>query len=176
MPFDQININTVTKAPFSRSLWAADNGMYSFETDTYNYLSSQKLLYLSMKLVESSSYSPTPDMPLDDNGSNVQLFLRWPSLFGVINPDEKHEDNNHHHHHYHHHRRIQRHNSRLLTIFSLPCELSPTHTLQWPERNCVQTMYNTSSAYHMQHVVLCATWYEGTAQLLSLTEFKSHLF
>ena len=24
--------------------------------------------------------------------------------------------------------------------------------------------------------VLCATWYEGTAQLLSLTELKSHLF
>ena len=23
---------------------------------------------------------------------------------------------------------------------------------------------------------LCATWYEGTAQLLSLTEFKSYLF
>ena len=28
----------------------------------------------------------------------------------------------------------------------------------------------------MQHVVLRATWYEGTAQLLSLTEFKLHLF
>ena len=28
----------------------------------------------------------------------------------------------------------------------------------------------------MQNVVLRATWYEGTAQLLSLTEFKSHLF
>ena len=27
----------------------------------------------------------------------------------------------------------------------------------------------------MQHVVLRATWYEGTAQLLSLTELKSHL-
>ena len=27
----------------------------------------------------------------------------------------------------------------------------------------------------MQHV-LRATWYEGTAQLLSLTELKSHLF
>ena len=27
----------------------------------------------------------------------------------------------------------------------------------------------------MQHVVLRATLYEGTAQLLSLTEFKSHL-
>ena len=27
----------------------------------------------------------------------------------------------------------------------------------------------------MQHVVLRAPWYEGTAQLLSLTEFKSHL-
>ena len=35
---------------------------------------------------------------------------------------------------------------------------------------------NTSSAYHVQHVVLRATWYEGTAQLLSLLEFKSHLF
>ena len=33
-----------------------------------------------------------------------------------------------------------------------------------------------SSAYHVQHVVLRATWYEGTAQLLSLTECKSHLF
>ena len=28
----------------------------------------------------------------------------------------------------------------------------------------------------MQYVVSRATWYEGTAQLLSLTEFKSHLF
>ena len=28
----------------------------------------------------------------------------------------------------------------------------------------------------MQHVVLRATWYEGTAQLLSLSELKSHLF
>ena len=34
----------------------------------------------------------------------------------------------------------------------------------------------TSSAYHMQHVVIHATWYEGTAQLLSLTQLKSHLF
>ena len=37
-------------------------------------------------------------------------------------------------------------------------------------------MYNTSSAYHVQHVVLPATWYEGTGQLLSLAEFKAHLF
>ena len=36
---------------------------------------------------------------------------------------------------------------------------------------------------HVQHIerlsrasCLCATWYEGTAQLLSLTELKSHLF
>ena len=41
-----------------------------------------------------------------------------------------------------------------------------------------------SCANHMQHierlsrasVVLRATWYEGTAKLLSLTELKSHLF
>ena len=28
----------------------------------------------------------------------------------------------------------------------------------------------------MQHVVLRAIWYKGAAQLLSLTELKSHLF
>ena len=28
----------------------------------------------------------------------------------------------------------------------------------------------------MRHVVLRATWHEGTAQLLSLTEMKAHLF
>ena len=37
-------------------------------------------------------------------------------------------------------------------------------------------MCNTLSTYHKQHDVLCATWYKGTAQLLSLTECKSHLF
>ena len=42
--------------------------------------------------------------------------------------------------------------------------------------NRVQINYNTSSTYHVQHVVLRATWYEGAAQLLSLTELKSHLF
>ena len=39
----------------------------------------------------------------------------------------------------------------------------------------VQITCNTSGAYHVQHVVLHATWHEGTAQLLSLTEFKSYL-
>ena len=40
----------------------------------------------------------------------------------------------------------------------------------------VQITCNTSNAYHVQHVVLRATWNEGTAQLLSLAELKSHLF
>ena len=35
-------------------------------------------------------------------------------------------------------------------------------------------MQNAPSAYHVQDAVLRATWYEGTAHLLSLTEFKSH--
>ena len=54
--------------------------------------------------------------------------------------------------------------------------LSPTRTLYWPGRNRVQITCNTSSAYHVQHVVLPATWYKGAAQLLSLEELKSHLF
>ena len=72
--------------------------------------------------------------------------------------------------------RTERRNSRLFTISSLRREPSPTRTLKWPGRDRVQTTCNTSSAHHVQHVVLRATWYEGTAQLLSLTELKSHLF
>ena len=71
---------------------------------------------------------------------------------------------------------IQRRKSRFFTISSLRRELSPTRTLKWPRRNRVQMTCNASSAYLVQHVVLRATWYEWTAQLLSLTELKSHLF
>ena len=72
--------------------------------------------------------------------------------------------------------RIQRRYSRFFTISSQRCELTPTRTLKWPRRNRVQITCNISSAYHMQHVVLHATWYEGKAQLLSVTELKSHVF
>ena len=71
---------------------------------------------------------------------------------------------------------FQRRSLRFLTVSSQRHELSPTRTLKWPRCNHVQITCNTSSAYHVQHVILCATWYEGTAQLLSLTELKSHLF
>ena len=72
--------------------------------------------------------------------------------------------------------RIQRRYSRFFTISSQRHELSPTRTLKWPRCNRVQITCNTSSAYHVQHVVLHATSCEGTAQLLSLTELKSHSF
>ena len=73
--------------------------------------------------------------------------------------------------------RIQRRNSRFFTISSQRRELSPTRTLKWPGRNRVQTTCTTSSArFSRASVMLRATWYEGTAQLLSLTELKSHLF
>ena len=45
----------------------------------------------------------------------------------------------------------------------------------WPGRNRMQITCNTSSSCHVQYIVLYATWYEGTAQLLSLIELKSHL-
>ena len=72
--------------------------------------------------------------------------------------------------------RIQRRYSRFFTISSQRRKLSPTRTLKWPRRNRVQITCSTSGAYHVQHVVLRVTWYEGTAQPLSLTELKSHLF
>ena len=68
--------------------------------------------------------------------------------------------------------RIQRLKSRFFTICSLRSEPSPTRTLKWPGRNRVQITCNTSSAYHVQHAVLRAKWYEGTVQVVSLTEFE----
>ena len=53
--------------------------------------------------------------------------------------------------------RIQRHKSRFFTISSLRCESSPTRTFKWHGCNRVQITCNTSSAYHVQHVVLRAT-------------------
>ena len=48
--------------------------------------------------------------------------------------------------------------------------------LKWPGCNRVQITCKTLSAFHVQCVMFRATWYQGTAQLLSLTELKSHLF
>ena len=36
----------------------------------------------------------------------------------------------------------------------------PTRSLKWPGRNRVQIMSNTSSTYHVGHVMLGATWYK----------------
>ena len=66
--------------------------------------------------------------------------------------------------------RIQRRYSRFFTISSQRRELSPTRTLKWPGH--VHHIERLSRA----SVMLRATWYEGTAQLLSLTVLKSHLF
>ena len=65
--------------------------------------------------------------------------------------------------------------SRFFTISSQRRELSQTYAQVARAQPC---------ANHMQHieglsrssVMLSATWYGGTAQLLSLTELKSHLF
>ena len=86
------------------------------------------------------------------------------------NNDDDDDDNNNNNNDNDNNDRIQSSISRFFTISSLRRELSPTRTLKWPRRNRVQVTCNTSSAYHAQHVVLRATWYEGTAQLLSLTE------
>ena len=77
------------------------------------------------------------------------------------NDDDDDDDNNNNNNN----NRIQRRSSRFLTI-SLRHQLSPTRTLKSPGRNRVQITCNTSSANHVQHVVLRATWYEGTARLL----------
>ena len=63
----------------------------------------------------------------------------------------------------------------LDNLLSVSRTVSNTYA-QVARRNQVQITCNTLSTYHVQHVILHATWYEGTAQLLSLTELKWHLF
>ena len=62
--------------------------------------------------------------------------------------------------------RIQRRTWRFFffTISSQRREPSLTRSLKWPGRNRVQITGNTSSAYHVQHVKLRATRYEGTVE------------
>ena len=66
--------------------------------------------------------------------------------------------------------------SRFFTISSQRRELSPTRTLKRPRRNRVQIMCNTSSAYHVHVSCYVPLGKKGTAQLLSLTDLKAHLF
>ena len=72
--------------------------------------------------------------------------------------------------------RIQRRYSRFFyNLLTAPRTVSNTYAKVTRAQSCVN---------HVQHikrlsrasVMLCATWYEGTAQLFSLTELKSHLF
>ena len=62
---------------------------------------------------------------------------------------------------------FERHLRFFFAISSLCCELSPVLSYtQWPLRNHLQiTTYLVFLVCHM----LCAMWYEGTAQLFSLT-------
>ena len=133
-------------------------------------------------------------MPLDPTGSrrrppspNFPAF--WLSSIPISDVGGDNNNDNYYYyyyyHYYHHHNnsnnnnnnRIQRHNSRFFfTISSLRREPSPTRMLKWPRRNRVQTTWNTSNAHHVQQVVLRVTWYEGIAQLLSITMYISHLF
>ena len=100
--------------------------------------------------------------PVCVKGNDVDLYTCWGFSSSYRLTCSISNNNNH----------IQRCNSRFFTISPLCRELSPTRTLMWPGRIRVQIMCNTSSAYLVQHVMLNATWYEGTAQLLNLTELE----
>ena len=70
--------------------------------------------------------------------------------------------------------RTERRKSRFFTISSLRRDLSPTCKFRWSWRNREHSRatYRALITCDMS----CATRYEGTAQLISLTELKSHLF
>ena len=97
-------------------------------------------------------------------GGSANFFFYPSFLQAIINNNNNNNDNNNNN-------RIQRRYSSFFTISSQHSELSPTRTLKWPRRNRVQ-----SERLSRASVMLRATWYEGSAQLLRLTELKSHLF
>ena len=68
------------------------------------------------------------------------------SVLELVSPVLVHLNNNNNNNN----NRIQRRYSRFFTISSQHRELSPTRTLMWPGRNCVQITCNTSSAYHVR--------------------------
>ena len=69
--------------------------------------------------------------------------------------------------------KIERRNSRFVcNLLTAPQTVSNVYA---------QVVQAQSSANHVQLVkrsshATCATWYEGKAQILSLTELKSHVF
>ena len=71
------------------------------------------------------------------------------------------------------------HSKALFEIFynflTAPQTVSNTYAQVTQAQPCTNHMQHIERLSHAS-VMLRATWYEGTAQLLSLTELKSHLF
>ena len=74
--------------------------------------------------------------------------------------DDDDDNNNFHHHHHHHHNRTVGAIQKFYNVLTAPRTVSLSRATHREIATC--NMY--------------ATWHGGTAQLLSLTEFKFHLF
>ena len=83
-------------------------------------------------------------LPKIDTSTLPVNYRRQSTMFCTGNNNNNNNNNNNH---------TEKCNSRFFTISSLRCELSPTCTLKWPGRNCVQSTCNTSSACHVQPAV-----------------------
>ena len=88
----------------------------------------------------------------------------FPSCWSAKNNNNNNNNNNN---------GIETCNSRFFTISSLSRELSLTHSGGQGAIVC-----KSSAAHQALNTcnLSCATWYEGTAELLSLADSKSHLF
>ena len=90
--------------------------------------------------------TPREKSPIPENfprrGSNPRCCGQWAQRLPTSYSGTLLQDNNNN--------CIQRRSSRFVIISSQRRKLSPTCTLKWPGRNCVQITCNTSSAYHVQ--------------------------
>ena len=80
----------------------------------------------------------------------------------MVLPVGGHYDNNSNNH-------IERRNSHFYNLLTAPCTVSNAYAQVAMAQSCANRALITCS-------MSCVTWYKGTAQLLSLTELKSHQF
>ena len=97
----------------------------------------------------------------------IQFYVALYAFCGSVKINDNNDNNNNNND-------IERRSSRFFAVSSLCSELSPAHTLTG-QGAFVCKLFVTHWAL-ITFNISCATWYGETAQLLSLTELKLHLY
>ena len=126
-----------------------------------------------------SSLKKTPNylyIERDNGRDNISTNERTPSLRIFDGYDHCHHRYFLHcHYNDNNNNRIERRSSRFYyNLLTAPRAVSNTHAQVAQAQSCCKLRATRTTLITCK--MSCATWYEGTAQLLRLAEFKSHSF